>query len=98
MRGDEFEWHDGKAEANLAQHGVSFETARLAFDDPFAVEIDDRREDYGEDRYVLLGMVQNRLLSVSHTVRGMRIRIISARPAEPFERRLYHEKDPEIQG
>jgi uncharacterized protein len=38
-------------------------------------------------------MVQNRLLAVSFTLRGERIRIISARPAEPFERRLYHEKN-----
>jgi uncharacterized DUF497 family protein len=92
MRDNEFEWHDEKAEANLAQHSVSFETARRAFDDAFAVEIDDRREDYGEDRYVLLGMVEDRLLAVTYTPRGERNRIISARPAEPFERRLYHEK------
>jgi uncharacterized DUF497 family protein len=95
MRDDEFEWHDAKAKANLARHGVSFETARRAFDDAFAVEIDDRREDYGEDRYVLLGMVGRRLLAVTYTPRGLRNRIISARPAEPFERRLYHEKNSE---
>jgi uncharacterized DUF497 family protein len=37
MRDDEFEWHDETAEANLAQHGGSFVTARRAFSDPFAV-------------------------------------------------------------
>jgi uncharacterized DUF497 family protein len=40
---------------------VSFEVARLAFDDPFAVTREDRRHDYGEDRYILLDMVQGRL-------------------------------------
>jgi hypothetical protein len=56
MRDDEFEWDDRKAAANLRTHGVSFKAARLAFDDAFAVEREDRREDYGEDRYALLGM------------------------------------------
>jgi hypothetical protein len=59
MKDDEFEWDDVKAAQNLANHGVSFEAARLAFDDPFAVVREDRRQDYGEDRYVLLGMVQD---------------------------------------
>lgn len=93
MENDDFEWDDRKAAANLARHDVSFETARLAFDDAHAVEIEDRRGSYGEERYVLLGIAKDRLLAVTHTFRGERIRIISARPAEPFERRLYHEKD-----
>jgi uncharacterized protein len=95
MRDDEFEWDDRKAAANLADHDVSFAVARRAFDDVFAVEIEDRREDYGEDRYVLLGIVAKRLLAVTYTFRGKRVRIISARAAEPFERRLYHEKNRE---
>ena len=95
MRDDWFEWDDRKAAANAARHGVSFEVARLAFDDPDAVEIEDRRENYGEDRSVLLGMVGQRLLAVAYTLRAERIRIISARPAEAFEKRLYHEKKRE---
>jgi uncharacterized DUF497 family protein len=91
MRDDGYEWDDEKAAANLAWHGVSFETARLAFDDPFAVSREDPREDYGEDRYVLLGMVGDHVLHVAYTFRGDRIRIISARFAEPPERRRYHE-------
>jgi uncharacterized DUF497 family protein len=95
MRNQDFEWNDRKAAANLLDHGVSFEVARGAFDDAFAAEIEDRRERYGEERYVLLGMVQDRLLAVTYTLRDDRIRIVSARPAEPFERRLYHEKHRE---
>ena len=95
MREDWFEWDDRKAAANLARHGVGFSEARRAFDDPYAFEIEDRRGSYGEDRYVLLGMVGQRLLAVAHTLRGERIRIISARPAEAFERRLYHERKRE---
>jgi hypothetical protein len=65
MEDDELEWDDAKAERNLANHGISFDTASLAFEDPFAVAREDRRHDYGEDRYVLLGMVDDRLLAVT---------------------------------
>jgi uncharacterized DUF497 family protein len=95
MRDDEFEWDDRKAATNLARHGVNFETARQVFDDIYAVEVEDRREAYGEERCVRLGVVQERLLAVTYTLRGHRTRIISARPAEPFERRLYHEETRE---
>jgi len=82
MRNDDFEWDDEKAAQNLANHGVSFEAACLAFSDAFAVVREDRRQKYGEDRFILLGMVQARLLAVSYTMRDERVRIISARIAE----------------
>ena len=77
MEDEDFEWDDAKAAQNLASHGVSFEAAQLAFDDPFAVVREDRRQDYGEDRF------QDPLLAVVHAQRGARVRIISARLAEP---------------
>lgn len=40
-----------------------------------------------------VGMVENRLLFVSYTLRGVRIRIISAKLAEPYERRRYHNEN-----
>jgi uncharacterized DUF497 family protein len=46
---------------------------------------------YGEDRFVILGMVDGRLLFVAYTIRNDTIRIISARGAEPHEKRKYHE-------
>jgi len=61
------------------------------FADPFAIEWLDEREDYGEHRYVIIGMVDSRLLYVAYATRGEVIRIISARGAEPYERRQYHE-------
>jgi uncharacterized protein len=91
MHDDRFEWDDRKAAANVVRHGITFEVARLAFEDPNAVGRVDTREDYGEERYVLLGMANNRLLHVAYALRGERVRIISARPAEPRERRRYHE-------
>lgn len=93
MNDDEFEWDDVKAAANLVKHEVSFEQAREAFKDAFSFEYDDHRSNYGEERVILLGMVGDRLLSVAHTLRGDNIRIISAREAEPHERRRYHEQN-----
>lgn len=88
-----FQWDDRKAADNYAEHGVTFEAARDVFTDPFALEWLDDRETYGEERYVILGMVENRLLYVAYTMRGDAIRIISARGAEPYERRQYHEEN-----
>lgn len=70
MRDKEFEWDDAKADRNSTEHGVSFETARLAFDAAFGLAVEDEREDYGEVRFNLLGMVQDQLLHVTYTYRG----------------------------
>jgi uncharacterized DUF497 family protein len=93
MNDGRFQWDDAKAAANRAKHGVTFEAARDAFKDPFALEWLDESEDYGEDRFVVVGMVEGRLAVVAFAVRGEAIRIISARLAEPFERRKYHEEN-----
>ena len=89
MQDDRFEWNDAKARANLEKHEVSFEVARLVFDDPAGIdEIDDRGE-YGEDRFTTTGMVGERLLTVTYTERDGRIRIISARKATRREQDSY---------
>jgi uncharacterized DUF497 family protein len=88
-----FEWDEIKAAKNYAMHGVSFETARAVFKDPFALEWLDKREAYGEDRFVIIGMAEGRILYVAYTMRGDVVRIISARGAEPYERRRYHEEN-----
>lgn len=91
MANGDFEWDDAKAAENYAKHGITFKTAIRVFDDVFAIERLDVREGYGEDRYGILGMVDGRLLYVAYTVRGDVTRIISARGAEPYEKRQYHE-------
>lgn len=93
MQDDAFEWDDVKAALNERVHGISFALARGAFTDAFAIERIDRRHTAPEERYVLLGMVDHRVLFVSYALRGDRIRIISARRAEPNERRRYHNEN-----
>ena len=91
MRDDDFEWDDNKAVLNMQKHGVSFEAARSVFADAFAVEFDDDRHHGDELRFNTIGMVEGRLLIVVSTLRETRIRMISARAADPRERRRYHE-------
>ena len=96
-----FDWDENKNRINRAKHGIDFAFARLAFDDPFAITIQDRDID-GEQRYQLLGAVYTRVILVAHaittTVPGEEeqvIRIISARKATPSERKRYEENYPE---
>jgi uncharacterized DUF497 family protein len=92
-----FEWDDAKSRTNRRKHGLSFETARLVFDDPFALMRQDRVVD-GEFRWQAIGRVaQELVLVVAHTVRetedgGGVIRLISARKALKGERKSYEEQ------
>jgi uncharacterized DUF497 family protein len=90
----EFEWDEAKAEANWRVHGVSFKLAQTAFDDAFSIERVDDREDYGEERFVMIGMADNKvILTVTYTERGEIIRIISARGATAREKEDYFEQN-----
>jgi uncharacterized protein len=89
MEGDDVEWDDAKAEANLRKHKISFRAASRVFDDPMVVIEQDLSEDYGEDRFIAVGRVERLLVAVAYTERGDCIRIISARKANTNERRTY---------
>ncbi len=74
----------------MRAHGVSFELATKVFRDAFAIERLDDREDYGEERFVIVGMAEEDvLLFVAFVERGDRIRIISARRATQDEQDDY---------
>ena len=88
-----FEWDETKNAANRRKHGVSFEEARSAFADELGRLAYDPDHSETEDRFVLMGMSDRlRLLIVCHCEKDAEtIRIISARPASPYERRQYEE-------
>ena len=75
MQDEEFEWDDEKEARNVLIHRITFVTAREVFSDLFAVQWTDISEDYGEERFNVIGMADNRLLHVSFTLRGERTRI-----------------------
>ena len=90
-----FEWDDAKNRHNLSKHKISFETARLVFDDPGVLSLLEREVD-GEERWQSLGLIHGAVLVVvAHTYRdtpgGEVVRIISARKATPAERRRHEE-------
>ena len=87
----QFEWDVAKDRENRLKHGgVTFELAKRAFKDPFAIELVDDREDYDEERLILIAMIDGDIYVVVHTERGEgRIRIISARKAEKHEADFY---------
>lgn len=89
----EFEWDRGKAAANLRKHSVSFELAARAFQDPLGVELLDERENYDEERAILLGIVDGVVLLVVFTPRADRIRLISARKANRHEQDHYYREN-----
>ena len=87
-----FEWDETKNKANIRKHGVSFEIAKRIFEGPVLTWLDNRM-DYGEDRYISVGLVERTaLIVVAHTDRESRTRLISARPASRRERQAYHER------
>lgn len=87
-----FEWDRRKEKANVSKHGVSFEEARSAFYDEFAIQFFDPDHSEAEDRFILLGISHKmRVLIVCHCFRESEtvVRIISARKAKPNEGRNY---------
>ena len=92
MAAQSFQWDRRKASENKRKHQVSFEEAKTAFFDENARVIPDSEHSDDEDRFVLLGLsIKLRLLVVVHAYREDDdvIRIISARKADPSERKQY---------
>ncbi len=89
LDGQTFVWDKEKAAQNIVRHGIRFERAREALLDPLARYEDASPED--EARQACIGLTTAyELLYVVHAVReGDTLRLISARLAEPAERRRY---------
>jgi uncharacterized protein len=83
-----FQWNVAKSAANEAKHGISFDQAVQIFRNPWLKRPDDRR-DYGETRFLALGVYDGTVLCVVYTERDGDIRLISARKANRHEREAY---------
>jgi uncharacterized protein len=85
------EWDDVKNASNVAKHGISFEMAQRIFDGPVLTAAD-HRKDYDERGEISIAMVDGAaILTIVHTDRLGRVRIISARPASQRERSRYEQ-------
>jgi uncharacterized DUF497 family protein len=83
-----FEWDARKNVANVEKHGINFGEALKVFSDPDALIFESNRR-AEEIRYLIVGRVDDMLLTVVFTFRGAGVRIISARRARKSERERY---------
>jgi len=85
----EFEWYSEKEKSIAEKHGLDIETVKKIFDDPFRVIQYDLTHSGLEDRWQILGKV-NEVIFAVYTERDENIRIITARKATSEERRIYY--------
>ena len=83
-----YEWDPRKAISNLEKHGVAFEDV-VGFHWDEALVIPDRRQEYGEPRFLAYGLIGSRLHALVFTPRSGRIRVISLRKANSREVRRW---------
>lgn len=84
----EFEYDFQKSKLNFEKYGISLEEARNLWLIPF-VQIPARVFD--ETRFMLIGKLKEKFYSCVFTVRGQKIRLISARRSRKEEESIYHE-------
>jgi hypothetical protein len=75
---ESFEWDQEKDIENRLKHGVSFEEAQYAFDDPYRIFAPDKTHSFSEERYYWIGKVGKSILTVRFTIRENKIRIYGA--------------------
>lgn len=86
-----FEWDQQKNKANVAKHGLDFADSYKIFKLPLRIALDER-QDYGEERWVGVGILDGRVVVVVFTEPDEQtIRIISLRKALPYERKYYEQ-------
>ncbi|MBW4581643.1 MAG: BrnT family toxin [Tildeniella nuda ZEHNDER 1965/U140] len=86
-----FEWDQQKNTANVARHKLDFADAPRVFRLPLRISLDER-QNYGEDRWIGIGMLDGRVVVVVFTELGdQTIRIISLRKALPYEQKRYEQ-------
>ena len=86
----QYEWDEQKRLGNVRKHRIDFQDAVRIFEGGTLLMEDDRL-DYGERRFVSLGLLQGRVIVVVHVEQTGVTRIISARKATKYEQRIYLE-------
>ncbi len=86
-----FAWDQRKSQTNIEKHGLDFADAHKVFESPMLVKLDDRK-DYGEDRWVGIGLMDMRVVVITFTEsKENTIRVISFRKATNDERKRYEQ-------
>ncbi len=83
-----YTWNEHKREVNLKNHGLDFIDASRVFEG-LTYRYEDDRFQYGEQRFVTLGLLNGVPVSIVHTETSERIHIISFRKATRREQEIY---------
>lgn len=83
-------WDEAKRRINLRKHGLDFADAEEAFAG-ITYTMEDRRFDYGQRRFITLGLLREMVVVIAHTETPREVRIISMRKATKHEQTLYFE-------
>ncbi|OIQ00106.1 MAG: hypothetical protein AUK55_02120 [Syntrophobacteraceae bacterium CG2_30_61_12] len=86
-----FTWDENKRRANLLKHGFDFLDAIKVFGG-ITRTFEDDRFDYGEQRFITLGLVRSTVTVIAHTENDNEIRIISMRKATRHEQEIFFER------
>ena len=85
-----FQWDDGNRDKILGKHGLELNECEEVFQDVERQFFPDVRHSAKEERYVVVGKTRSgKILFVAFTVRGSLFRVISARPINRREIKLY---------
>ena len=86
------EWDEAKRKENIRKHGFDFADAWEIFNAPMVINLD-KRFDYGEDRWIGIGFLGDRVVAVVFTESDdATTRIISLRKAIKHERTKLEQK------
>lgn len=88
-----FAWNEKKRQRNIRKHGIDFAGSEPLFEGR-TLTVEDDRLDYGERRFITIGLLAGRCVSVVHTETGKTIRIISIRKATKYEQAEYFKDFP----
>jgi uncharacterized DUF497 family protein len=86
-----FEWDEAKRHGNIEKHGIDFADLEPLFDGATVMMLDERF-DYGEERFITLGLLNGIVLVIAHTETETVIRLISARKATRNEEKSYFQE------
>ena len=84
-----FTWDESKRQSNLQKHGLDFADAEKVFSGPLVL-FEDKRENYGEQRMIGIGLLDYLVVLLVHVESDDDIRIISMRKADSDETDLYY--------
>ncbi|WP_299486120.1 BrnT family toxin [Acaryochloris sp. IP29b_bin.137] len=86
-----FEWDETKNLVNIQKHGIDFLDVPVVFENDMLIEVD-KRFDYGEDRWIGIGLLSPGVVVVVWAEpQSDVIRIISTRRANRHERKKFEQ-------